>query len=190
MSGLFVTGHVRSGTSMVAGLFAEHGVFFGECAGPSRINAKGFFENRWLKRTMHAASQGEDWPDPWFDRLLAEGWDGHTTWGAKLMPKWWPHVRPMAPTVIVRCYRDADAVLASSRAVGWKRSHETIIERHHLMDAIYSEARDDGACVWSIYTPDLVAGMYDTIEPAFDALGLAFHTPVARAWIDPRLWHH
>lgn len=185
MSGVFISGHVRSGTSMTAGLFRAHGVFFGDCGGAVPDNPGGRLENRWLKQTMHA-ERWSGWPETWFRRLEAEGWDGESPWGAKLMPKWWRLMKETDPDVVVLCYRPEEDILASCERVGWKRSTETVAQRWAAMDEIRAEA--SGAVV-RVDTPRLVSGDYGQVTEAFDALGMDFFEGRAREWIEPEWFH-
>lgn len=187
MTGVFITGHVRSGTSMIAGLFRTHGVFFGECTGPVRDNRKGRVENEWLKQTMHEG-QWPDWPESWFRRLKEEGWDREVPWGAKLMPMWWPKMRATEPDVVVLCYRPAPQILESCGRVSWagNRSMETIRGRWEMMEEAAEEAMGVVARVWA---QDVVRGDYGTLRPAFDALGIDIDPGVCEDWIDTDLWH-
>lgn len=170
---------------MTAGLFRAHGVFFGQCQGPSKHNAKGFLENRWLKQTLQAGRM-TGWPDTWFERLGQEGWNGGP-WGAKMMPKWWPFLRDTGRlAVVVLCYRPEKDILASCARVKWERSIETVRERWAMMDHIRSEA----TCpVFRVDTDRIINDDLRQLEGAFDALGLELSPRVAREWVDPRLWH-
>lgn len=168
---------------MVAGLFAAHGVFFGRCRGPARINAKGFFENEWLKRTMHRDLHTEGWPRPWFDELQRQGWDGESPWGAKLMPKWWERMQHTGPAVAVCCFRPDAPTLRSCQAVRWRRSSVTLRQRQSMMDAIQAPT------VVRVDTERVVDGDCSQLVPAFEALGLEFDQEIATEWVDPKLWH-
>ena len=179
---VFVTGHVRSGTSMTAGIFAAHGVFFGACGGRVADSPKGRMENRWLKRTVEHGDR-DGWPETWYDRLRAEGWDGEVPWGAKLMPKWWDWIRATQPTVIVCCYRPVDDILASCERVGWPRSRKTVDQRWRRMGRIAGEH------VVNVWTPSLIKGCYDAIEDALSVLGLALDREACAEWIEPEHFH-
>ena len=70
--GVVVTGSGRRGTSMVAGLFAAHGVFFGDCKPADENNPRGYFEHPAIPRPK---ARGRGWPRTWLKRLKREGWD-------------------------------------------------------------------------------------------------------------------
>ncbi len=50
----------RSGSSMVAGILAAHGIWTGNCRPGNQYNPKGFFENTKIKNHL-ASSMGRDW---------------------------------------------------------------------------------------------------------------------------------
>lgn len=189
MKGVTVTGHMRSGTSMVAGLFAAHGVFFGRCKDIGPLNAKGSFENVWLTGQLEDGGAAGGF----LGRLREEGWGEGAPWGAKAVAVHWPKIRPLSPEVVVNCYRPKAAILASCEQGwgGWKygKCHRSeMIEAHwRIMETI---RLDYPGTVVDVDTPDLIAGDYDQIRPAFDALGVEFSAETADGWIDRDLWHH
>lgn len=193
MSSVFVTGHMRSGTSMVAGLFQRHGVFFGNYPKRRQFNKKGTFENRWLKKTLEADGMPDDWPDAWVSRLRREGWDGVRPWGAKMVAVFWPEMKQTRPDVVVLCYRPREDILASCEAFGHERRfgrevRGPLIDQHwEIMSRI--EASYSGAVV-AVETDRLVDGDFGQVAKAFDALDIAFDEEIASEWIDPALWHH
>lgn len=193
MSSVFITGHMRSGTSMVAGLFQRHGVFFGNYPERRQFNKKGTFENRWLKRTLEADDIPDDWPEAWFDRMRREGWDGESPWGAKEVAVFWPEMRETEPDVVVLCYRPKEAILASCEAFGHKRRfgrkvRDPLIDEHWEVMAEIEESYSGE--VVAVETDELVEGDYAQIRPAFRALGVPFDPALAGEFIDPALWHH
>jgi len=68
----------RSGSSLVAGLLACHGVWVGETRPPDRWNRRGYFENTELKRAL-IRRFGRDWlgafPQP-DDQWPGGAWPG------------------------------------------------------------------------------------------------------------------
>lgn len=49
---ILILGTPRSGTSMTAGVFHQHGVWVGSCRPGSNRNPKGFFENKKIKNIL------------------------------------------------------------------------------------------------------------------------------------------
>ena len=188
MTGVLILGASRSGTSMTAGLFAQHGVVFGDCVGGSRINPKGFFENRWWKRVEHGHERPADFDAAWKAALREQGWDGRRPWGAKVGARWhadyWAHVPDIA--VIVQCYRPLAQIEASRADAGFNSKRQPIPRAWQIMDELRAA---DGRCV-QVWTDRVVAGEVDALQPAFRALGLELDDDIARRWVDPSLWRH
>lgn len=191
MRGVIVTGHMRSGTSMVAGLFAAHGVFFGDCGGPNERNEKGNFENRWLKQKLKEGGIPNGW-EGWRDHLKEEGWHEDMPWGLKAVAVHWPTLRGLFPSVVVNVYRPKKDIIASCEAgwTGWKyeeRHRSEMIEAHwRIMETI---KLDYPGTVVDVDSPDLIRGEYDAILPAFEALDVEFSAETADTWIEADLWH-
>lgn len=188
MPGVVILGASRSGTSMTAGLFAQHGVFFGECMGPGPANPKGYFENRWWKRVEHGKQRPADFDTAWKEALRQQGWDGRQTWGAKVGAQWFDGYWRQVPDIaaIVCCYRPQAQIEASRAAVGFNPNRQPVPRAWSIMDAL----ADAGWPVVKVWTDRLVAGDIEQIRPAFDRLGLDLDADTARGWIDPKLWRH
>lgn len=183
--GVVVLGASRSGTSMTAGLFAAHGVWFGDCMPASAINPKGFFENLALKRVWGGDRPG-DFPAWWRDERRANGCTG--PWGAKSGAEcWdlWRGVRDIA--CVVLCYRDRDSIAESRARAGFGRAPAATARNWRIMERVRKQALVPVVSVW---TPRLVDGDCAEIVPAFEALGVPFDAAVASAWLEPDLWHH
>lgn len=183
--GVWVLGPSRSGTSMLAGLFARHGVFFGECVPGDEDNPKGYWENRWLKQRMRSRDT-HGWPISWFERLRQEGWTDGRPWGAKGGPEWWRWVRLTSPTVVVLCYRPLGQIMDSRQRHSWMKPREEIPwDAWRRME----EIKKTVVCpVVSVQTAEVARLDLTTVRPAFDALDLELSDHIARDWIDPNLW--
>lgn len=184
---MWVTGPSRSGTSMVAGLFAQHGVFFGTCTQPNEYNPKGFFENVWFKRVIQEGAPPKGWPRPWFRELVDQGWCGCNPWGVKCGPQQRHLVEPMRPTVVVFCQRPLDQIARSRSRVAWATGppRVTAMRAYRLMQAMHREL---DVPVVHVRTDRLVLGQVGQIRPAFRQLGMELDKAVATDWIDPELW--
>lgn len=184
--GVWIVGPSRTGTSMVAGLFQRHGVFFGHCQNPNEHNPKGYFENLWLKgHRDRAGDLGPDWPAPWWERLREEGWDGESPWGFKGGVGFEDVIRPMEPRVVVVCSRPMGQVLRSRRKVPWATGPpQALTERQ------YAKIREMRWPTWKLWvrTDRLVHGELEEVSPAFRVLDLELRPDVADEWLDPSLW--
>lgn len=188
--GVWVTGPSRTGTSMTAGLFAAHGVFWGvEACGlnypADDHNAKGYFEHGEITRRLENRDFA-DWPSAWWTALKAEGWDGTTPWGCKRGPRVWPWIRRLRPAVIVVTARPVNQVAASRKR--WK-GRSSISTLHRTAAKVRKVLREAECPVVRVNTARLVQGDYTAILPAFELLGVEFDAGIAESWIDPELWN-
>jgi hypothetical protein len=175
---------------MVAGVFARHGVFFGD-TGPGdddrRFNRKGYFEHPAIIARTESGDFA-DWPAAWWQTLLAEGYELGTPWGIKRGPMAWPWVKILKPALIVFCKRNARQVVRSRL----RRWPDRLFPRRDLrlaaarLKLIGEEAE---APVVTIRTESVVAGDYRRIAGAFVRLGIGFDPKIADTWIDADLWN-
>lgn len=184
--GVWVTGPSRSGTSMVSGLFAAHGVFFGECINANKYNPKGYFENVYIKKVVKGEVEPEDWPRDWFVALAAQGWCGCDPWGVKVGPQRADTILSLEPRAIVACRRPLIDIAESRRHVHWAQGDPLKVPRA-AYQRIGELMRGDVPVV-NVEVNDLVEGRFRTIKPAFDLINLDFEMDIAEDWIDPNLW--
>lgn len=186
MAGIVILGASRSGTSMTAGLFARHGLWFGECMAPSRINAKGFYENLALKRVWKGQDRPADFPGWWRAERRRGGCTG--AWGAKSGAERWPYWRQVDDVAaVVLCYRDRRSIEASRARAGFTRSAAATSRNWDIMEGIKAAARVPVVPVW---TPRFLEGDFGSVVPAFETIGVPFDRDLALQWVDPKLWHH
>lgn len=193
MEPVVILGMPRSGSSMVAGLFAEHGCWYGRCRAGDKMNPKGYYENLdikdWMIRnhgrlaqTTQMARRGK--PLRPFVKGLLKGHEG--PWIAKhsamYLMAWW-EFRPTF--VCVR--RSVKGIMGSNSECGYlgtKDPHDmrTIIDAHH-------SAMDLSSGV-NVYTDALVAGDYESLYLAMKTAGLNMDESKVRGFVDPEHWHH
>lgn len=192
---IVVIGMPRSGTSMVAGVFAAHGVFVGTCKEADSKNEKGFFEHVGftelvIKLYGRGVISKNRVPEPHLDfkgRLMAlmeeDGYDGGP-WlikHAHVYHRIWEGFNPRF--VVVK--RDAGSISQSAEDLGWRSSISYIIECQKMLDRV---AKKHGAPV--VDSNEVVKGNYDSLRAAFDSCGLIFNPWVAGQFIEPKLWRH
>ena len=176
---IVVLGTPRSGTSLVCGILAAHGVWTGDCREPEPINPKGFFENIALDdlRVKDALSRNNV-----AAVLRSEGYTGGP-WLAKHTPRYAETWRAFDPVwVVVR--RNPESVLVSRKAY----FEET---EDHARDVIATDNRllngIEGVNVWP---EKFVSGDFFGILPVLNQVGIAFDPNLANNFMEPRLWHH
>lgn len=169
---------------MTAGLFAKHGVWFGDCIKPNRINRKGFFENASLKRLWAGQERPNDFPAWWASERVRQGHAGGA-WGAKSgserWAQYWVNVEDVS--AIVLCYRDKADIEASRKKAGFNKNNATAWNWAKM-----KKIEPDPRAV-TVWTPNFIKGDFSEIIPAFEKIGVEFSEDIARAWVDPDLWH-
>jgi hypothetical protein len=185
----------RSGSSMVAGVFAAHGVFVGTCKEADSKNEKGFFEHvGFTKLVIELYGKGlisrnrtpEPHPDfkgRFMDLIKEDGYSGGP-WlikHAHVYHKIWKGFNPRF--IVVK--RDTASISESSRDLGWASSMSHIIEGQKMLDRIVKE--HDAPVVDS---NELIKGNYDSLEKAFKHCSLIFNKWTADDFIEPDLWRH
>lgn len=188
----------RSGSSMTAGIFAGHGVWVGSTPPPTRINAKGFFENRplkaelqkWFGKSYNDVPEGRHgWRNKAEQLILDQGYrdgpwlykHGATFWKVwyEFTPKW------------VLVWRDPEAIFQSIRnaQVMQKLSDKQVrdsITLHHEQMRIIKETY--GA--FDIHTDRLISGDDTEIAAAIEGCGLEYDPQITQDFVDPELWHY
>lgn len=184
---IWITGQSRSGTSMTAGLFHAHGIWFGECKPPDEHNPRGYFENvEIIRRVVEKDLTG--WPGAWMDTMRAQGYPGGP-WAIKRGPAAWHWIREMGPRAIVTTERPRDQILRSRRRMWPKKDgrHRRIMRS--VQERVHDVIRQAACPVFVVDTDRLARGDYAPILPAFDVLGVQFSEEVAEKWIDPAIWN-
>ena len=194
MAGVIILSPGRSGSSLVAGIFAAHGLWTGNCRKADRWNRKGYFENNRLKNLMIGRygrpflgpypSPDDQWVRYVKGTLKTEGHNGED-WLYKCGAVYWQLWEPFEP-VFVKVWRPVDDILASydrcrflSRWTPAER--RKIVERQH--DAM---RRIEGP---DIDSRALVAGNYTQAKSALRSVGLRMDVPKIDAFIDRRAFH-
>lgn len=186
MSGVWVTGPSRSGTSLTAGLLAAHGVFFGDCGKGDKFNPKGYWEHPELVRRVEKRTH-DGWPDAFWNALKAEGWDWESPWGIKRGPNAWPWVAKLGPSVIIKTYRPRDQIQASRKRWGREKNTSRALAK---ADLLLWRIEEEAPCpIVHVHTDQLVRGKFGSILQVFSMLGLAFDPAIADEWIDPSIWN-
>ncbi len=200
---IIVLGTPRSGSSMTAGIFAEHGVWTGHCRAPSQLNAKGHFENKSIKRVIagkygaktivHEGRIASQLPGFKTAVLTAIAGDGYTDgdWLWKGSALFWQAFYEFDPRWVV-CIRPRSQIFESCRRSGifGKYLSETrlkeIIELHHQQMSNLMQSH--GA--FQVNTDEVAQGNYDSIELALEGCDITPDRKRIDAFVDSSLWHH
>lgn len=195
---IIVLGPPRSGTSMVAGIFAAHGVWTGVCRAADMTNQKGFFEGLAVKRVVldvHGAIVNRGIVarrEPGFrskieNAIRADGYEsGPWLWkGSSLYaPAWYE----FSPTWVC-CQRDLDGIFRSCRGT-WHldpgmsdgRLREIIALHYQIMEGL-------NRALWIDTDALAMDGDLREIRDALSAGGISPDDDLIRSFVNPTLWH-
>lgn len=181
----------RSGSSMVAGIFAAHGfnTSRGEYA-KMRDGAKYWtFESRKIKdfirhnrtekpgdlRNFHTFRNHDE-----FNRIV----DGlPEPWVIKTGVEKWPLFRDI-PAAVVKIRRSTEHIaqsIAAKRGDDYSEVYPLIIEKQKLFDRVPGH---------NVYTEEIIVGDFSSLDPVFLELGVEFDPDKARNCVDPDKWHY
>lgn len=187
----------RSGSSMTAGVFAQHGVWTGNCQPADHKNPKGYFENIRLKRIMSEAFKDhrtnprvlpplDAWDVAVEAVLETEGWKGEP-WLVKHSALFWRFWDDFEPTWILP-RRDPEQVFRSTRKCGfWKwldddGLRECIRVHNEALDFL----RDYRGGV-EVDFAAVMEGDHGTLHNALNAAGIAPDPGKVTAFVQPEL---
>lgn len=178
----------RSGSSMTAGIFAQHGVWVGRCRPGNEYNPKGFFENQdvknKLKRCFGILKDFKDVYNEGFRPFVEEIAPREGPWLVKHGALYWTAWRDFNPKyILVR--RPRESVYKSGKAVRFNHSREFIDACIKQLD--YVEKHHNGI---NIYTEDIIKGDYNSLENAFDKCGLQLNQRIVNDFVEPTFWHY
>ena len=184
---------------MTAGIFHEHGVWFGSCRPPSRLNPKGYFESNRIKGVMKAhfpsvptsgmAAPVESLRDDIITAIARDNYPGGP-WAFKGTAMYYPALHAAFPDAHVVCViRDPRGIFESTRKTNMFGKDMTdtelmwnILEHQRVMDNI------PGAHI--VYTDELVEGKFDSVLRALDGCGLKADVKKVEQFVDPKHWHY
>lgn len=188
-----IIGMPRSFTSLTAGIFRDHGVWFGKYK-DSEYAPTGSCENFRLKRILKSHSGpivhvGEECPPfPGFREKFEavkkdEGYPGGP-WGAKHSAVYWNVWKDYKPKYIC-CRRPIEGVLKSGERVNFASTNEAAYKKHYkIMDRLVS----NGLAV-DVRGEEYFKGNWSELERAFEFCGLDFNQKTAENLLDHNLKH-
>ena len=212
---ILITGLPRSGTSMIAGLLAECGVWTGETVGPSPDNPRGFFENEKIrehvvKAMLHGVDAdplGVD-PLPGPEDLIApqipgsaaryaerQGCEPDQRWlykDAKLTLMWraWLTAYPKAKWIVVR--RTPAEVIRSCLTTPFMAQHSTDPQfwgKWHDEYVTRLQALSKTVETYQIWPSRIMGGDWNDFSKLCDWLGVDFDRAACEKFVLPGAWH-
>ena len=216
-SPVLITGLPRSGTSIVAGILGECGLWLGKTVVGGKENAKGFFENILLREKAQKAILSATGFDPlgvrklppanWhpaipdfrsgISQLLAQqGYDGTWPWGfkdAKMTLTWsiWREHFPRATWIIVQ--RPAKDVIASCLRTGFMNQHSLDPVYWRVFVKAYQDRLLElvraAPSHFEVDSSVIVGGDFRSIRGAATPVGLEWNEDSVRHFVSADLWH-
>jgi len=179
---IIVVGFPRTGTSMVSGILAGHGVWVGTCRKPDSYNPKGYFENVYFASLV--CKDTKKFP---YHALSILERDRYTDgpWMVKHNIRWWVDWKPFKPVWVVTS-RSTDAILKSFNNMDRKDDIDLAMVKkaNNISNRIISN--HNGIC---IHPDRLISGDYKGLEQIFNAAGIDFDRKIADNFIHKGLWH-
>ena len=213
-SPILITGCARSGTSLVAGSISICGGQGGDLLGGSKYNAKGFFENGYIRdmiekpylRAQSLDPLGQtplavtseiaipmDWRKKVEDTMIRQGYENGPWFykGAKACHIWpvWNYAFPDAKWIIVR-RRSAD-IAQSCLQTGFmhkRTTYESWLEWIHYHEDKFVEMIKAGLNVKQIWPERMIKGNYEQLYEVIEWLGLEWKSKEVIDFIEPKLW--
>lgn len=181
----------RSGSSMIAGIFHEHGVWVGPSRPGDGNNQKGYFENLELKKAVREygmcffeeAEFKPGWKEKVESIIRSQGYEGGP-WLFKhgaAFHKVWGEFKPK----IVKVWRNPDDIFKSYRRSGFMNNYsddevkKSIKFHHYIMQNMQG---------FNVYCDAVVKGDYTSLEIAIKGCGLEYNEQIVKDFIVPE-WY-
>jgi len=186
---------------MVAGIFAQHGVWTGKCREGNKYNEKGYFENLPIQKLL-VKDQGKIVEYGHLGRPIkglrkrvdaSIRGDGYKTgrWLFKGSVLYWPAFYEYKTYVIV-CRRPAQQIFDSCRTsrgvFGKNLSNEELMRNILFHQEQMDHLASKGA--YEVNTSQVVNGYFASIETAVRKCGIKFDEKLADDFVDRSLWKH
>jgi hypothetical protein len=213
---VLIAGAPRSGTSLVAGIFARCGAWVGQTVPGGRSNPTGFFENLALREEVDQALLAKSRADPfgvdplprleslaterglrmWVFAVLArEGYRGDRPWvfkDPKLTLLWplWARAFPRALWIVVR--RPDAEVVRSCLATHFLSRRSADPEFWRRFARAYGHRLDrlvaSGADIREVRPQEIVAGALAPVRELVEKAGLRWNAVAVSRFVRPSQW--
>jgi len=180
MAAIVILGLPRSGSSMVAGIFALHGVWVGTCKLADTHNPKGYFENIFFREYMK-----NHYPtvESVRDIMIDDGYKGGP-WLWKVLSLNQGEFDQFNP-IYICCKRPSQQIFASMRS--------SKVFGHSMSDVAlknFIETRQECLEGHEVKTDELAQGDFSQIQAALFAANLVPDTKMIADFVDAELWHY
>lgn len=182
----------RSGSSMVCGLIAKHGVWTGKVKDGDKRNPDGFYENMEVykacdhygqfKKEAGIAENDGLWRWQFEDIVRSQGYeDGPLI--IKHIPNCYPIWDDLDPTYIT-IRRNIEAQTASRKNINKSLPMVAIEGRERVMD--YLEHNKDAV---RIDSERIINGDYKQLAEALSRVNIKLDKKICRSFVNPAYWH-
>lgn len=179
----------RSGSSMVSGIFAKHGLWAGDLKKADQWNKRGYFENMELREAL---KRRFGWPPRFIPELHPEwraevhriirsqGWNGQP-WMFKCGVSYWRVWEDFKP-VVVKVHRPIEDVMAS-----YRRSNKLPNpDRENLVR--WQVPLLSSVPGFNVDAVQVSRGDFSSLRAPMDAMGITFREQIARDFVDQSLF--
>jgi len=192
---IVILGTPRSFTSLTAGIFRDHGVWFGKCREYTEFAPTGSCENARMKRILKSelgaglvlrgelAHSFEEWDEKILAVMKDEGYlDGPL--GFKHSAVYWP-VWENFDVRFICCRRPQSSVVQSGQRTGMVAANAESWEKHQeIMDSLV----ETGKAV-NVYGEKYFEGDWTDLKKAFEFCDLEFDQKIAENLLDHKHKH-
>lgn len=179
----------RSGTSMISGILANHGAFFGNCKKPNSYNPKGYFENIEIHKKIRNNPKSYLFTVQEIKQIMCnEGYKEGQLWAVKhgvSAYKKWGNFNP----TFICCIRDLDSTMKSiNKVIRKDKTPYTLNEFKYIynknIDTMYKVGHH------FIKTSEVINNDYSSIKKIINKLGLVYDENILKDFINPNYWNY
>jgi len=191
---LLILGQSRCGSSMVAGICAEHGLWTGPTKRADNRNINGFYENNIINKAsrvrfgylIDSGRQANPRAFPWrkfvHDTIEEQGCVEDEKWLIKdfaLYYSIWTNFDP----VVITVRRDVESTFASRQRLGWKLHEKGIKAASSFMDVLENKRH-----VHRVDSQQIIDGDYQQLEVPLKKMGIHLNEKIVKDFIQPDYW--
>lgn len=198
---ILITGSPRTGTSLIAKIFVNHGVWVGEFLDNARLWGYKHYENNAIKQSVKQIGKryyteggntiGEPIKTGRLDRerirVVVEGLEPKEPWLFKVGSEYAPLFLQFEPKIVM-VKRDEDQAIKAIIERGSSRSKTEARKILRRRIAYMKTLEKDYGAKW-VYPDELLAGDYTSIKQALEYSGIEYDEDKVTQSIDKTLWH-
>jgi len=184
----------RSGSSLVCGILAKHGLWFGHVKPADERNPKGFYENSAIynrasamygnmRKGIETARDDGKWQAAFNEVIERQGYvDGPLM--VKHTPAHYKIWQPLNP-IFITVRRSMEGQIKSRENLAWLIDHDNLQHKENIMNALEMHKQSI-----RIDSDALVGGDYRQIESVLNRIGIALDPQIVKDFIEPEYWHY